>query len=77
MTPEMIHYETSVANPAMDVWTIGILVYEMLFNKKPFDGKTRDEIKKNILKSPFSISRYSKCTPDKKGGQSCSFVLFL
>lgn len=64
MTPEMIHYETSVANPAMDVWTIGILVYEMLFNKKPFDGKNRDEIKKNILKSPFQVSRYSKCTPE-------------
>jgi serine/threonine protein kinase len=38
MTPEMIVKENSSANPAMDVWTIGILVYEMLFNKKPFDG---------------------------------------
>jgi len=55
MTPESIALETSVANPAMDVWTIGIMVYEMLFNKKPFDGKTREEIKRNILKTNFKI----------------------
>lgn len=48
MTPEMLSSSNSKANPALDVWTIGIMIYAMLFNQMPFNGKDKTEIKRNI-----------------------------
>ena len=48
MTPEMILTRNSVAAPSMDVWAIGIMMYSLLFKKLPFNGDTKDEIKKKI-----------------------------
>ncbi len=48
MTPEMIINKGSVASPPMDVWAIGIMMFCMIFNKFPFSGTTRDEIKAKI-----------------------------
>lgn len=36
ITPEMASDYDSVAEPAMDVWTIGIMTYLMLFSCFPF-----------------------------------------
>jgi len=40
-----------------DIWSAGTLVYEMLTNRKPFVGKTPDELK-NVIRSgrPHSIT---------------------
>jgi serine/threonine protein kinase len=46
MTPEMINTRNSTAAPSMDVWAIGIMMYCMLFNRLPFNGETKDDIKK-------------------------------
>lgn len=48
MTPEMISTSGSTANPAMDVWAIGIMLYSCLFNRVPFNGNTKEEIKNKI-----------------------------
>ena len=32
----------------MDVWAIGIMLYYMLFNEFPFNGKEKDDIKEAI-----------------------------
>lgn len=34
---------------AVDWWTLGILIYEMLCGRAPFQGKNRDEIFKKIM----------------------------
>ena len=40
---------------AVDWWTLGILVYEMLFGTTPFKGKSRNQTFANILRDevPF------------------------
>jgi protein-serine/threonine kinase len=40
---------------AVDWWTLGILIYEMLFGTTPFKGKNRNATFQNILKDdvPF------------------------
>lgn len=53
MTPEMISTSNSVAAPPMDVWAIGIMAYCMMFNRLPFNGATKDEIKKNITTAEY------------------------
>lgn len=63
---------------AVDWWTFGILIYEMLFGRAPFQGTNRDEIFRNIvdqkLKFPegIPVSKEAKklmkalLTPDAK-----------
>ena len=49
MAPEVLANYYTVANPAIDVWALGIMLYVMLFRKYPFTGDTPSEIKKNII----------------------------
>lgn len=71
MTPEMAS-GGSVANPAMDVWAIGIMIYCMLFNKMPFTGGTREEIKAKIQnKEPVLPAKKPVTEPCKVFLQSC------
>lgn len=55
---------------AVDWWTLGILVYEMLFGTTPFKGKSRNKTFANILRDevPFpehsgapQVSKYVLC----------------
>jgi len=61
-TPEMLKSNNSKANPAQDVWTIGIMLYAMLFSCMPFDGTTKDQIKDSIMKQPVKIPKYAPVT---------------
>ena len=38
MPPEVLLDNYSNANPAMDVWAIGIMLYCMVYDKFPFNG---------------------------------------
>jgi serine/threonine protein kinase len=61
-TPEMLKSSNSKANPSQDVWTIGIMLYAMLFNSMPFDGSTKDQIKDSIIKQSVKIPKYAPVT---------------
>lgn len=39
MSPEVLQDNFSNANPAMDVWSIGIMIYCMVYDKFPFNGE--------------------------------------
>jgi serine/threonine protein kinase len=42
---------------AVDWWTFGVLIYEMLFGRAPFQGTNRDEIFKKIMDEKLKASR--------------------
>ena len=46
MAPEMIAKETY--NYKVDVWSIGVLLYEMLHGSAPFTGETLPEVQRKI-----------------------------
>lgn len=47
-----------------DIWGLGVVIYEMVAGKPPFDGLTRSDIIASILKTePLPLSRYSRQVP--------------
>ncbi len=58
---------------AVDWWTFGILIYEMLFGRAPFQGTNRDEIFKKIMDEKLKVGlcqvffRFSHCVAVPRG----------
>lgn len=48
LPPEVL--EEKKYHPMSEIWSLGIIFYEMLFGKRPWEGKTCDELCQNILK---------------------------
>lgn len=48
----------------MDVWAIGIMMFCMIFNKFPFSGSTRDEIKPKITGSAYVLPKTKLVTKE-------------
>lgn len=53
--PEMIRNETY--DYSVDVWQVGVLLYELVAGKIPFDGKNDNTIKRQILECKPRYSR--------------------
>jgi len=47
MAPELIKHQRY--NEKVDVWSLGIITYQLLSGKTPFDGKNIKKINQNIL----------------------------
>jgi serine/threonine kinase 32 len=50
----------------IDWWSLGVTTYELLFNKRPFDGRTADKMTNSILKDSIKLPEgyRSKCSED-------------
>lgn len=44
LAPEILSGENNRANPALDIWSIGCILYYLLVGKHPFDGESREEV---------------------------------
>ena len=55
MPPEVISNTDTTADPAIDIWAMGIILYFMIYGHIPFSGRTEKEAAKAILthKIPF------------------------
>lgn len=67
IAPEVI--KGSGHTSAVDWWTLGILVYEMLYGTTPFKGKTRNATFANILKEDVPF-------PEHPGAQQVSKYVY-
>jgi serine/threonine kinase 32 len=51
---------------AIDWWSLGVTAYELLFHKRPFDGRSSEKMTQSILKDPlrFPSDASSRCSND-------------
>jgi serine/threonine protein kinase len=47
-------------NSAIDWWSLGVTAYELIFHKRPFDGRTSERMTQAILKDPLKFPEDSR-----------------
>lgn len=49
MSPEQIQGDVAKMDGRSDIWSFGVMLYELLAGRRPFQGKTRQEIAEQVL----------------------------
>ena len=52
-----------------DWWSLGVVLWELLFHRRPFDGRSAEKMKHSILKDSIRIPSHMKDKCSKEGQQ--------
>ncbi|RQM27654.1 hypothetical protein B5M09_008378 [Aphanomyces astaci] len=69
--PEALASPSHVVVPASDWWAFGVLLYQMLFAKTPFQGDNDEDTRQNILHDDLVLPYTPTVSP------ACRDLLFL
>lgn len=58
MSPQVLKHKQYTSKT--DVWSLGILFFELLFGRLPYNGYNEDDLHRNIVKGPLQIPECSK-----------------
>lgn len=48
MAPELLINKESSYNSKADLWSIGVVMYQLLFGKTPFEAKNYNDLKNKV-----------------------------
>ncbi|GBE88280.1 kinase-like protein [Sparassis latifolia] len=50
----------------IDWWSMGVVIWELLFRRRPFDGRTHEKMKSSIMKDPIKLPSIADqyCSPE-------------
>lgn len=55
MAPEF--FKENSYDKSIDVWAVGVMFHELLFDELYFIGKSQYEVSKNIIEKPYVIQK--------------------
>lgn len=55
MAPEIIHPNRRGYSWQVDWWSLGVCAYELLWHKRPFDGKSAEKTRASILNDSIRL----------------------
>jgi hypothetical protein len=61
MAPEQVRGESHRLDGRADVWAIGVMLYEMLTGRRPFEGDSEQQLQDEILQRPPKPPRQTGC----------------
>jgi serine/threonine-protein kinase len=64
MAPEAVRGETTLTT-AVDVWALGVILYEMVTGRRPFEGIDRGSLRKSILETEPAAPREVNAQVDR------------
>lgn len=64
LAPEV--FSENMYSGAIDWWSFGVLIYEMLYGISPFHGKNGDDIKQNIISGKLNFPSYVPISKEAK-----------
>lgn len=54
MAPEILTGQNIAADPAIDIFSLGVILYALVVGKLPFEGKDNNTIRSKIVKGAYS-----------------------
>ena len=66
MSPDVLSVATNISSynaEKSDIWSMGIILYKMLYGKEPFHGKDEEEIIRNISEKELKFPDTAKVSP--------------
>lgn len=53
MAPEILTGKNIAADPAIDIFSLGVILFSLVTGKLPFDGSNNDSIRNKIIKGIY------------------------
>ena len=66
MAPEILTGKNTAADPSIDIFSLGVILFALVTGKLPFDGSDTESIRKKIIKGVYTYPESIKISAECK-----------